>query len=146
MIAQAKQRLVFVLGFLFAALPGISLADADSVIVDCPGQSIQDALGKKNPDRPLTVVIRGVCMEPVTIKHDDVTLEGDGGTVAAGVAIDGARRVVVAGLTITNPAGDGVTVTNGGSATISNNHIDDNAGTASFLRHASFAIVTTTRC
>lgn len=142
MIARAKQRLVFVLGFLFAALPGISLADADSVIVECAlGQSIQDALGKKNPDRPLTVVIRGVCTEPVTIKHDDVTLEGDGGTVAAGVAIDGARRVVVAGLTITNPAGDGVTVTNGGSATISNNHIDDNAGYGIFLRHASFAIV-----
>jgi hypothetical protein len=45
MIAQVKQRLVFVLAFLFAALPGIALADRDSVIVDCArGRSIQDAL------------------------------------------------------------------------------------------------------
>jgi parallel beta-helix repeat protein len=142
MIAQVKQRLVFVLAFLFAALPGIALADRDSVIVDCArGRSIQDALGKKNPDRALTVVIRGACTENITIQRDDVTLEGDGGSIIGGIAIDAARRVVVTGLTIMNPAGDGVTVTNGGSAAISNNHIDDNAGYGIFLRHASFALV-----
>jgi parallel beta-helix repeat protein len=142
MIAAAKQRLVFLFGFVFAALPGIALAERDSVIVDCAGgRSIQDALGKKNPDRPLTVVVRGACAEDVTIERDDVTLGGDGGSITGGVTINGARRVVVAGLAITNPAGDGVTVTNGGSATISDNHIDDNAGYGIFVRHASFAIV-----
>jgi parallel beta-helix repeat protein len=142
MIAQAKQRLAFVLAFLFATLPGIALADRDSVIVDCArGRSIQDALAKKNPDRPLEVVIRGACTEDVTIRRDDVTLAGDGGSISGGVTVNGARRVVITGLTITNPAGDGVIVTNGGSADISNNHIDDNAGYGIFLRHASFAIV-----
>jgi parallel beta-helix repeat protein len=86
-------------------------------------------------------VIRGACIEDVTIQRDDVTLAGDGGGITGGITINGARRVVITGLTITNPAGDGVTVTNGGSADISNNHIDDNAGYGIFLRHASFAIV-----
>ena len=95
MMAQAKQRLVFVLVLLFASVPAIALADRDSVIVDCArGRSIQDALGKKNPDRPLTVVIRGACTENVTIQRDDVTLEGDGGSIIGGIAIEAARRVV----------------------------------------------------
>jgi hypothetical protein len=123
-------------------LPGLALADRDSVIVDCASDlGIQDALGKKNPDRPLTVVVKGACSENVTVQHDDVTLAGDGGSISGGITIDGARRVVVTGLTITNPTGDGVTVTNGGSAAIGNNHIDDNAGYGIFVRHASFAIV-----
>ena len=129
-------------GFLLACSPGIALADSDTGVVDCSrGDSIQRALDRKHADRPLTLVIRGACAESVTITRDDVTLEGDGGAIAGSVTIDGGRRVVVAGLTITNPAGDGVTVANGGAATIRDNHIDDNAGYGVFLRNAAFAIV-----
>jgi parallel beta-helix repeat protein len=120
----------------------VALGDDDTIVVDCSrGDSIQQALGKKIPDRPLTIVIRGTCNEEVTVKQDDVTLEGDGGAIAGSVTINGGRRVVVAGLTITNPTGDGVTVANGGSATIRGNHIDNNAGYGVFLRNAAFAIV-----
>lgn len=142
MFASVKQRLVLFLAFLFTCLPGIALGDPDSVIVDCAlGQTIQDALGEKSPNRRLTVFIRGVCTGPVTITRDDVTLEGDGATIAAGVTIDAARRAEIAGLTISNPVGDGITVTNGGSATIRDSHIDDNAGYGIFVRNDSFAIV-----
>lgn len=142
MALPATKRLIFLLGSLFACAPGIALADADTRVVDCPGgDSIQRALEEKKADRPLTVVIRGVCTEAVTVKQDDVTLEGDGGGIDGAVTIDGGRRAVIAQLTIRNPAGDGVTVANGGSATIRNNHIDDNAGYGVFLRNAAFAIV-----
>lgn len=142
MTASTIRRLVFLLGSLLACSPGVALGDSDMVVVDCSrGESIRDALGKKNPERPLVVVIRGACTERVTIRQDDVALEGDGGSIAGSVTIDGARRAVVAGLTITNPAGDGVIVANGASATIRNNRIDDNAGYGVFLRNAAVAIV-----
>jgi Right handed beta helix region len=142
MLASVKQRLVLFLAFLFTCLPGIALGDPDSVIIDCAlGQTIQDVLGEKSPNRRLTVFIRGVCTEPVTIARDDVTLVGDGAKIAAGVTIDAARRAEIAGLTISNPVGDGITVTNGGSATIRDSHIDDNAGYGIFVRNDSFAMV-----
>jgi parallel beta-helix repeat protein len=143
MSASARQHTVFLLGFLFAGLPGIALGgDSDTLAVDCGrGESIQDALGKKKLDRPLIVVIRGACTENVTVAQDDVTLAGDGGAITGAVTIDGARRAVLADLTISNPGGDGVTVANGASATLRNNRIDDNAGYGVFLRNAAFAIV-----
>jgi parallel beta-helix repeat protein len=123
-------------------LPASALGESDTVLVDCStGASINEALGKKNPDRPLKVLIRGGCAENVTINRDDLTLEGDGGSIAGSITIDGARRAVVAGLSITNPFGDGLTVINGGSATIRNNRIEDSAGYGIFLRNAAFAIV-----
>jgi hypothetical protein len=109
MTAQAKQRLVFVLGFLFAAFSGIALADRDTVIVDCArGRGIQDALGKKNPDRPLEVVIRGACAENITVTRDDVTLVGEGGTVNGTISIVGARRVLIRSLMVSSPTGAGI--------------------------------------
>jgi parallel beta-helix repeat protein len=126
----------------FMLLSAAGARGDDTAVVDCSrGDSIQQALGKQNPGRPLTVLIRGACTEQVTVKQDDVTLEGDQGAIAGSVTIDGGRRVLVAHLTITNPTGDGVTVANGGSATIRNNHIDNNAGYGVFLRNAAFAIV-----
>ena len=150
MMAQAKQRLVFVLVLLFASVPAIALADRDSVIVDCArGRSIQDALGKKNPDRPLEVVIRGACSGNVTVTRDDVTLLGEGGTVNGTISIAGARRVLIRTLTVSSPDGpgifgignaaftvedsvlerngtDGVVASNGAHATLKRNRIADN--------------------
>lgn len=140
MTAYAPKHLKLLLVSVLFCSP--ALAQSDLVLVDCSsGGSINDALGKKNPDRPLTVLIRGACIEHVTVKRDDLTLEGEGGSINGSITIDGARRAVVAGLTISNPSGTGVLVTNGGSVTIRNNHIDDNAGYGLFLRNASLALV-----
>lgn len=144
MVASTK-RLVLIVASLFAFSPAMALADSNTTLVNCArGDAIQAALGKKNPHQPLTVMIRGVCAEHVTIQEDDVTLQGEvveNDGISGSVTIDGARRVVVAGLTIGNPTGNGVTITNGGSATIRGNHINDSSGYGLFLRHGSFALV-----
>lgn len=140
MIAAAKQRLVFVLGFLFASLPGIALADRDSVIVDCTrGRSIQDALGKKNPDRPLEVVIRGACAENVTVTRDDVTLAGEGGTVNGTISIAGARRVLIQTLTVSSPTGAGISGTDNAAFTVEDSTIARNATEGVLVRSGAHA-------
>ena len=136
------KRLAFIAGSLIACLPAVVLADADSRTVDCArGESIGEALQKKNPDRPLTVVVRGTCMEGVLIDRDDVSLIGDGGSINGSVSVAGAQRVVLADLAIANPAGDGVTVTDNASVTIRGNQINDSAGYGIFVRNGSFATV-----
>jgi len=136
------KRSTLVVSLLIACSPAVALADADSRTVDCAqGESIADALQKKKFDRPLTVTIRGACTENVAFTQDDITLQGDGGSITGSVTVDGARRAVVAGLGISNPTGNGVTITNGASATLRDNHIDDSSGYGVFVRHASFAVV-----
>lgn len=141
MIAAAKQRLVFTLAFLFAALPGVALADRDSVIVDCArGRSIQDALGKKNPDRPLTVVIRGACAEDVKVTRDDVTLVGEGGgTVNGTISIAGARRVLIQMLTVSSPTGAGISGTDNAAFTVEDSTITRNATEGVLVRNGAHA-------
>lgn len=121
------------------------LADAAGVkviTVCAQGKTIRQVLADEGTKQPLVLQLQGTCAEHVTIGRDDVTLEqGGGGAIAGSITIDGAQRVVVDGLMITNPSGTGVTVTNGGSATIRNNDINNNAGYGVFVRHASFALV-----
>lgn len=140
MFAAAKQRLVFFLGFLFASLPGIALADSDSVIVDCArGRSIQDALGKKNPDRPLTVVIRGTCAGDVLVTRDDVTLVGEGGTVNGTISIVGARRVLVQTLTVSSPTGAGISGTDNAAFTVRDSIVERNGTHGVTVRNGAHA-------
>jgi len=146
MNVSAKKTLVCMIGSLALCSSGIALGDEDTREVDCAkAESIGEALGKKNPDRPLTVVIRGACAEAVTIKQDDITLQGDGGAISGGITINGAQRVVVAGLTITNPVGEGITVANGASATLRDNEVNDSSGYGVFVRNGSFATVNSNR-
>lgn len=113
---------------------------AATTTVDCSrGQSIGEVL--RSAERPLTVVVRGACMESVVIGRDDVSLVGDGGSITGSVTIAGARRAVLADLSITNPAGDGIVVTDGASVTIRNNQINDSSGYGIVVRNASFANV-----
>jgi hypothetical protein len=136
------KRSTLVVSLLVACSPAIALGDGDSRTVDCArGQSIAEALEKKNPDRPLTVVVRGTCMEGVVISRDDVSLVGDGGSINGSVTVAGAQRVVIADLSITNPGGDGVTVTDNASVTIRGNQINDSSGYGIFVRNGSFANV-----
>lgn len=138
-----KYRITALVVALVIAAPTVADDGDKSITVNCnEGKTVGEVLAKKaGKDNPFVLRVQGICQEHVTINRDDVTLEGDGGTIAGSVTIDGGRRAVIAHLTITNPTGDGVTVTNGGSATIRNNHIDNSSGYGVFLRNASFAIV-----
>lgn len=143
---SSLSRCVLVLASLLLGigLPTATVAaQVKTVEVKCAeGETIAQAL-QKEESKPLVITVQGTCVENVTIQRDNVTLQGDpvvGGAVTA-VTIDGARRVVVASLTITNESGDGLTVTNGGSATIRDNNIVGNGGYGVFLRNAAFALV-----
>jgi hypothetical protein len=144
-MTQAKQRLVILAFSLVAFLPGSGVANddgGDRAIVDCSrGQSISDGLGKNNGGRPITVVVRGNCVEQVVITRDDASLVGEGGTVTGGLTINGARRVEIAKLNIRNPLGDGILVDKGASVTIRENEISDSAGYGILVRNASLALV-----
>ena len=119
----------------------------DTREVDCSrGDSINEALGKQNPGRALAVVIRGSCAEAVTIGRDDITLQGNGGAITGGVTVNGAQRAVIAGLSITNPVGNGITITNGASVTNQGNELNDSSGYGIFVRNGSLAIVNDTGC
>lgn len=141
--AHRSKSLLFVVGSLLACAPAIAVADSDIRVVDCAGgASIQEALGKGNPSRPLVLAIRGACEQNVDITRDDVELRGEAGaSITGAVRILGARRAVLADLKITNPAGDGIFITDGASATIRGNEINDSSGYGIFVRNASFAIV-----
>jgi hypothetical protein len=135
-------RIASCLAALAIAAPAV--AD-DSITVDCStSKTVGEVLADKaRKDKPLVLLVQGNCTEDVTIDRDDVTLQGDGAgaTITGSVTIDAGRRVVVANLTVTNPAGDGVTVINDAAATIRDSSIVYNGGYGVVLRNAAFALV-----
>ena len=98
-----------------------------SVTVDCPEDSIQQEVDEAKG--PTTIIIKGVCVEDVTIKKNDITLEGDGGTVDGTITIRTARWVVIRNLTVTG-SGAGVVGTENAAFTVEDSVIsfNDTAG------------------
>ncbi len=90
----------------------------DVIKVDCnKGKTIKDALKQADPGD--TIRVTGVCHERITIKTDDVTLDGQGSAVIDGggggpiefsgvITIDGVQRVKLVGLTVQNGPGEGI--------------------------------------
>jgi nitrous oxidase accessory protein NosD len=143
--------------FLSLAYPGYAQADSDgfpgfrehfidnlhdktkTIEVECTkGETIARALRKGNEDKPLVVVVRGICSENVVIDRDDVTLQGNtSGDGVTGldptkdtILIDGARRVVIDDLIVTGGK-NGITGTRGASFAVKNSTIQNSAGTPS---------------
>ena len=119
---------------LLLALMSTGHAGPKQARVKCDqGQSIQDAVDRANG--PSTIFIDGVCVEDVTITKDDITLSGNisgsesgpggSGTISGTVDIKGADRIVIEFLTITG-SGEGANVTNGSSALLESNFINNN--------------------
>jgi len=97
-----------------ALIAGIGLfstsASAANRTVDCnEGQSIQDAVEKgQGSASQLYIDVSGSCKEVVTIKRDDVTIDGgETATVVGTILVDGGRRISIRDITITGP-GPGV--------------------------------------
>jgi hypothetical protein len=107
------------------------------------GKSISGAIAGEDGKQPLVLDVQGNCSEHVQIKRDDVTLQGNAGgaTITGSVTIDTGRRALIAGLTVTNADGDGVTVVNGGSSTLRGSNVVDNGGYGVSVRNGSFALV-----
>ena len=109
--------------FLLGSLLFLSMGTAVAAVVNCPKQSIQKEVDKANG--PTTIIIKGVCVEDVTIKKNDITLEGDGGTVEGTITIRTARWVVIRNLTVTG-SGAGVVGIENAAFTVEDSVIDRN--------------------
>src|SRR5262245_42659092 len=141
MTANTTQRLKLLLASVLCS-PVIALGNADTVIVDCSrGASIGAALGKKNPDRPLAVVIKGACAETVLITRDDTALIGDGGTVNGTINIVGAKRVFVRTLTLSSPTGPGISASDNAAVTVEDSILDRNGTEGITVRNGAHATV-----
>jgi hypothetical protein len=134
-----------ILGFsLYALASSTSFAQA---IVNCPGDSIQDAVDAAPAGGVYSILINGVCTENVVINRDNVQLfGGTGGGVTGASTLDairilGASGVLIQDLTVSNGGGSGIVLLANAGANISNVTIADNAGTGLFVRQGSFASV-----
>jgi hypothetical protein len=133
-------RLIFVLGSLVLAAPGIALAD-EARLVDCAlaGATIEGEVHRAPVDRPVVVVIRGTCVQDVTVKRDDVMLVGETGAAVHGtIAIVGARRVAIRQLMVTGP-GAGVVGTDNAAFTVQDSFLERNATDGITVRNGAHA-------
>jgi len=93
-----------------AMIAGIGLfatsVSAANRTVNCDkGQSIQEAVEKgQGSAAPLYIDVSGSCEEVVTIKRDDVTIDGgETATVIGTIVVEGGNRIIVREITITGP-------------------------------------------
>lgn len=147
-----RNSAVLLLGSLLFLSPALALADDDdndgtrTRFVDCADpranlQRVVDSLTDRPGDRPATIVIRGSCTEDVTIRRDNLTLAGDGGTVHGTITILGARRVVIRGLTITG-SGAGVVGTDNAAFTVEDSVLDRNDTDGIAVKDGAHATIT----
>jgi len=113
-----------------AMIAGIGLfatsVSAANRTVNCDeGQSIQDALEKgRGSAAELYIDVSGSCEEVVTIKRDDVTIDGgETATVIGSILVEGGRRISINEITIT---GGGVGI-EGGDLKLTNVVITENS-------------------
>ena len=118
-----------------AMIAGIGLfatsVSAANRTVNCDeGQSIQDALEKgRGSAAELYIDVSGSCEEVVTIKRDDVTIDGgETATVVGAIIVEGGNRIIVREITITGSGlGTGV-VAVGGNLKLIRSAITGNSG------------------
>jgi len=114
---------------VFGAVPAVAQFNF-TVTVDCShSQSLQTAVTYALPGT--TIIVKGVCIGPITITTPGIKLDGRGtGSISGAgrdaVTINGAQRVVLAGLTV-NGGNNGVVIENGAQATLQNDSVTGNA-------------------
>lgn len=132
MTVSATKRAAFLLASSLACAPGVSLGNNTITrIIDCAGgESIQRHIDNRNPDKSLTLVIRGICTQDVTVDRDDVTLAGEAPLAAdkvlGTISIPGAQRVLVRNLTVSSPTGAGISGTDNAAFTVEDSNIERN--------------------
>jgi len=135
----------------FLACPTVASALSDlPLTVDCgSGASINGALSRPTLfDRRLVVTVSGTCNENVTLQRDDVVLRAQtsGSGVNAtdatqpAILIDGARRVLVDGLTVVG-GNNGVKATGAAAITIRNTTIRNAVANGVLVNGRATAVV-----
>ena len=113
--------------------------EAKTVTVNCDlGDTIGGAIANGNPNKPVTVNIKGVCNENVTITQNNVTLQGinPASSMIIGVAeadpfeespitLLGAQLIVIDNLTISDGGSSGIAASSS-FFTVSNSEIENN--------------------
>jgi parallel beta-helix repeat protein len=117
------------------------------VQVNCSnGKTLAKALERGNEDRPLLVLVQGVCNETVTIERSDVTLRGEPGAAINGPdpALDtltvSAHRVAIEGLAISGGR-NGIRVTGAGAAAIRGTTVQLTGRTGIIVADSSNALI-----
>ncbi|MFC1681136.1 hypothetical protein ACFL1S_05010 [Pseudomonadota bacterium] len=102
------------------ASSGYSLASSNvtlSLTVDCPTDSLQDAINDASPGVNLSITVKGTCPEDIDIRRDGVTLIGGASGKVEGqntgdqtIVVEGATNVFIKGLTVDPAVAGGTSV------------------------------------
>src|SRR4029453_4138978 len=118
-------------------------------VVNCDhGQNLAEALARAHPGD--TIRVTGTCVERVTIKTDQITLDGQGAATLDGgggptsefdgvVTIDGDSGVTIQGFTVQNGPGEGILGTHGAAFSVRNTTVQDNGFTGVAVGQGSTA-------
>jgi len=134
-----KLLLAVVVGLGFFALPVF----AATRHIDCDdGQTISKALETaKGSADGLEIFVSGTCSEIVTIRRDDVTINGEPDAIIEGtVRVFSSSAVWFNNITITGP-GDGLVVSGNADVRLSMVQIRDNGGHGLSLRRQATALL-----
>jgi len=147
MTTSATKRAAFLLASSLACAPGVSLGNNNITrVIDCArGDSIQRQIDNRNPDKSLTLVIRGICTEDVTVDRDDVTLAGEAPLAAdkviGTISVPGAKRVLVRNLAVSSPTGAGIAAIDNAAVRIEDSKLDQNATEGVSVRNGAQATI-----
>ena len=131
-------------GFLLGLI-GFAQSENASIPVNCTaGDSLQAAINAAAPNT--TLDLKGVCTGPVVIATDGLKLRGAStasinGAKQDAVTINGARRIMIAGLTVTG-GNNGIVAGNGAQILLQNTTVTGNALMGLQLESNSAATVT----
>jgi hypothetical protein len=115
-------------GFLLG-VSGFAQSENASISVNCTaGDSLQAAINAAAPNT--TLDLKGVCTGPVVIATDGLKLRGAStasinGAKQDAVTINGARRIMIAGLTVTG-GNNGIVAGNGAQILLQNTTVTGN--------------------
>jgi hypothetical protein len=121
-------------------------------VVNCDrGDNIAEVLARAEPGD--TIRVTGTCFERVSIKTDQITLDGQGAATLDGgggpvsefdgvVTIDGASGVTIQGFTVQNGPGEGILGTHGAAFSVRNTTVQDNGGAGVAVAEGSTAELT----
>ena len=136
-----RHRIIEAFGLVLAAVAIPAAAQALSTTVNCPGESIADALTAGFDE----ITVEGTCTENVEIRQDDVTIQGDGNdTVMGELFVNGARRVTIQNLTVQGdgaPGTNGIVATNDAAVTIVSAVVDGPGDHGVIALHGASAIL-----
>ena len=148
-------HLLGMLLLVVGATTGPAFADKLVHKVNCDkGQTIGNALKHAEPGD--TIRVTGVCTERVVIQTDRLTIDGEGTAVLSGtpggpldfnavLTVDGARGVVIKGLTVQNSPAEGILGLRGAAFSVEQTEVRDNAFTGISVGGGSTADLTRVR-